>query len=140
MLRYARDDTHYLLYIYNTMKAALVERAGGSTQLVEEVLRASEVVALYQYVKPAFDVDGYKALLVQYPRDLTPSDEVPLRHFNISMLHYNDLISISFLQMLLRDLWQWRDALSAFKSCPTMKFCKIISRPLRGRVSPICVE
>jgi ribonuclease D len=76
MLRYARDDTHYLLYIYHTMKAALVERAGGSTQLVEEVLRASEVVALYQYTKPVFDVDGYKALLVQYPRNLTPQDEV----------------------------------------------------------------
>jgi exosome complex exonuclease RRP6 len=35
MLRYARDDTHYLLYIYNTMKAALVDKAGGSTQLVD---------------------------------------------------------------------------------------------------------
>ena len=76
MLRYARDDTHYLLYIYNTMKAALVEKAGGTTLLVEEVLRASELVALYQYVKPVFDVDGYKALLVQYPRDLQPQDEV----------------------------------------------------------------
>ena len=76
MLRYARDDTHYLLYIYNTMKAALVEKAGGTTVLVEEVLRASELVALYQYVKPVFDVDGYKALLVQYPRDLQPQDEV----------------------------------------------------------------
>jgi exosome complex exonuclease RRP6 len=76
MLRYARDDTHYLLYIYNTMKAALVEKAGGTTMLVEEVLRASELVALYQYVKPVFDVDGYKALLVQYPRDLQPQDEV----------------------------------------------------------------
>ena len=50
--------------------------AGGSTQLVEEVLRASEIVALYQYTKPVFDVDGYKALLVQYPRDLMPQDEV----------------------------------------------------------------
>ena len=58
------------------MKAALVERAGGSTLLVEEVLRASEVVALYQYTKPVFDVDGYKALLVQYPRNLTLQDEV----------------------------------------------------------------
>jgi hypothetical protein len=43
------------------------------------VLRASELVALYQYVKPVFEVDGYKALLVQYPRHLTPQDEV--RHF-----------------------------------------------------------
>ncbi len=58
------------------MKAALVEKAGGTTVLVEEVLRASELVALYQYVKPVFDVDGYKALLVQYPRDLQPQDEV----------------------------------------------------------------
>ena len=76
MLRYARDDTHYLLFIYNTMKAALVDRAGGSTLLVEEVLRASELVTLYQYTKPVFEMDGYKALLMQYPRNLNYQDEV----------------------------------------------------------------
>jgi len=76
MLRYARDDTHYLLFIYNTMKAALVDRAGGSTMLVEEVLRASELVTLHQYTKPVFEVDGYKALLMQYPRNLNYQDEV----------------------------------------------------------------
>jgi exosome complex exonuclease RRP6 len=76
MLRYARDDTHYLLFIYNTMKAALVDKAGGSTLLVEEVLRASELVTLYQYTKPVFEVDGYKALLMQYPRNLNYQDEV----------------------------------------------------------------
>ena len=86
MLRYARDDTHYLLYIYHTMKAALVERAGGSTLLVEEVLRASEVVALYQYTKPVFDVDGYNALLVQYPRNLTLQDEVIAMRFALLLL------------------------------------------------------
>lgn len=68
------------------MKAALVERAGGSTLLVEEVLRASEVVALYQYTKPVFDVDGYKALLVQYPRNLTLQDEVIAMRFALLLL------------------------------------------------------
>ena len=44
--------------------------------LVEEVLRASELVTLYQYTKPVFEVDGYKALLMQYPRNLNYQDEV----------------------------------------------------------------
>lgn len=43
MIAYARIDTHYLLYLYEVMKRALIEKNGGRTSLVETVWKNSQV-------------------------------------------------------------------------------------------------
>lgn len=41
--RYAREDTHYLLYIYDQMKNQLLDEAGGETHLLDTVLVSSRM-------------------------------------------------------------------------------------------------
>jgi hypothetical protein len=36
LLKYARSDTHFLLYIYDRLRAALAERCGGGDKLVPQ--------------------------------------------------------------------------------------------------------
>ena len=39
--KYAREDTHYLLYIYHKMKNELIERGNNSNNLLISVLQRS---------------------------------------------------------------------------------------------------
>ena len=43
-IRYARTDTHYLLYIYDRMKNDLLARVNGYKSLLMSVFSASNVV------------------------------------------------------------------------------------------------
>jgi len=43
-IRYARTDTHYLLYIYDCMKNDLLHRVGGRKNLVMSVFSASTLL------------------------------------------------------------------------------------------------
>ncbi|PCH40326.1 hypothetical protein WOLCODRAFT_162269 [Wolfiporia cocos MD-104 SS10] len=76
MLTYARSDTHFLLYIYDNLRNALLDRAQSSPQtptnsrppspsasqsthaLVREVLSRSEETALHVYEKRIYDAEG----------------------------------------------------------------------------------
>ena len=53
MLHYAREDTHYLLYIYDRMKTDLIARANGTTDLVREVLDRTRRICEKPYAPPA---------------------------------------------------------------------------------------
>ncbi|KAG8920828.1 exosome nuclease subunit [Tulasnella sp. 418] len=55
MLFYARSDTHFLLYVYDSLRNALIDRANGQTTAIYEVLRRSEKTALNTYVKESYD-------------------------------------------------------------------------------------
>ncbi|OCH91136.1 hypothetical protein OBBRIDRAFT_753802 [Obba rivulosa] len=77
MLQYARSDTHFLLYIYDNLRNALLDRAQSRAQspssstppaspaadpdpshaLVRDVLSRSEVTALRVYEKESYDAD-----------------------------------------------------------------------------------
>jgi len=54
MARYAREDTHYLLYVYDRLRLQLLARDGGQ-QLLQDVLDRSAAVSLRTYTKPAYD-------------------------------------------------------------------------------------
>lgn len=41
LIAYAREDTHYLLYIYDMMKNALLDAANGKTNLLMSVIQRS---------------------------------------------------------------------------------------------------
>jgi exosome complex exonuclease RRP6 len=56
MLKYARADTHYLLYVYDCMRNELVENSTPQQNLVDYVLERSKTEALQRYERPVYDV------------------------------------------------------------------------------------
>ena len=62
MLKYAREDTHYLLYIYDCMRQELLEKVvGGSNpiQYLQAVVRRSTEICLSVYQKPLVKDTNY---------------------------------------------------------------------------------
>ena len=89
MFRYAREDTHYLLYIYDRLRNELLAAATADARLVREVLQRSEDVALKRYVKEPFDPDGYRIIYAK------AGLEIPLREVAV-----------------LKALYGWRDTIA----------------------------
>lgn len=72
MLLYARSDTHFLLFIYDNLRNALLDRAQTSPPepsesspnvnpahtLIQEVLTRSEETSLRVYQKEVYDAEG----------------------------------------------------------------------------------
>ena len=80
MLKYAREDTHYLLYIYDILCEKLSEKAKCSRNIkstdnlhfVKIVLRKSAEVASIVYEKPLRKCTDYYFALSRYNRILSP--------------------------------------------------------------------
>ncbi|XP_051907021.1 exosome component 10 [Hippocampus zosterae] len=70
MALYARSDTHYLLYIYDRMKAQLLDSNNGQTGLLQSVWRKSKDVSLKKYVKPIFTEESYLEVQRKQKRSL----------------------------------------------------------------------
>ncbi|XP_030393363.1 exosome component 10 isoform X1 [Gopherus evgoodei] len=62
MIQYARDDTHYLLYIYDKVREALWERGNGQPTQLQVVWQRSKDICLKKYIKPIFSEDSYLEL------------------------------------------------------------------------------
>lgn len=60
MLKYAREDTHYLLYIYDCMKNDLLHRDNGQTSLLLSAFQKSNHLCMKKYEKPRFTEESYK--------------------------------------------------------------------------------
>ncbi|ORY28648.1 hypothetical protein BCR39DRAFT_559462 [Naematelia encephala] len=86
MLKYARADTHFLLYIYDTLRNTLLER-DASTESLHQVLRESADTALTPYVRDQ-------------------PDEVAMER---SMKTWLSVSSSGLPGQVWRALWQWRD-------------------------------
>ncbi|TCD63167.1 exosome nuclease subunit [Steccherinum ochraceum] len=114
MLDYARSDTHYLLYIYDNLRNALLDRSGSRSNtppepsssdsyppatLLREVLSRSEDTALRVYEKELYDqetgigANGWDALA---------------RKWNRAYLTPNNARSIQRLQVF-KTVHSWRD-------------------------------
>ncbi|EQC41661.1 hypothetical protein SDRG_01619 [Saprolegnia diclina VS20] len=52
LIKYAREDTRYLLFIYEILKRELVSHKSGATNLLHQVYAQSAAVALSVYEKP----------------------------------------------------------------------------------------
>lgn len=92
MLEYARKDTHYLLYIYDRMKADLISRGGRDA--ISDVLYASKKICMGKYDKPGYDPVGYRALFAKFGASKT-------------LLKLEELTDN--MDIVLRKLWEWRD-------------------------------
>ncbi|XP_075920161.1 exosome complex component 10-like isoform X2 [Petromyzon marinus] len=70
MLHYACADTHYLLYVYDRVRADLLTKALGRPNLLQLVWDQSRTVALKCYHKPVFTEDSYLELLHKHKQPL----------------------------------------------------------------------
>lgn len=77
MLKYARADTHYLLYIYDCLRNTLLQGSSGHENLLRTVLQNSNQVALKKYEKEVYDAEfglgpnGWKNLLRKWRHPMT---------------------------------------------------------------------
>ncbi|CAD5115625.1 DgyrCDS4582 [Dimorphilus gyrociliatus] len=62
LIKYAREDSHYLLYIYDIMRNELLSRGNENKNLLLSVLDKSRNVCGKTYEKPLFDENSYKTL------------------------------------------------------------------------------
>ena len=72
MLKYARMDTHFLLFIYDKIRELLRERDAGGDRLLRSTLSMSMQVAQLRYEKPVFSVDSYLSVLNRSGRIMSP--------------------------------------------------------------------
>nr|XP_023014126.1 exosome component 10 [Leptinotarsa decemlineata] len=56
---YAREDTHYLIYIYHKLKNELLETANGFDNLLVSVINKSTEVCKQRYLKPILREDSH---------------------------------------------------------------------------------
>ncbi|KAF8672592.1 hypothetical protein HU200_049279 [Digitaria exilis] len=59
MIKYAREDTHYLLYIYDLMRLRLVKESSGDSDLLSEVCKRSNEICLQLYEKEQLTDSSY---------------------------------------------------------------------------------
>ncbi|XP_068771851.1 exosome complex component 10 isoform X2 [Struthio camelus] len=62
MIQYARDDTHYLLYVYDKVREALWERGNEQPTQLQIVWQRSRDICLKKYIKPLFSDESYLEL------------------------------------------------------------------------------
>ena len=74
MKKYAREDTHYLLYISDELRVLLVNESGEQDRL-EEVLKRSEELCKQAYQKPIVTVNTGIEMINKYVGALEVSHE-----------------------------------------------------------------
>ena len=79
LVKYAREDTHYLLYIYDCLKNQLLERGNEQANLLHATLQRSTQLCLHRYTKPIFVEDGYVDALRKARKAFNSQQEAGLR-------------------------------------------------------------
>lgn len=62
LITYARQDTHYLLYIYDMLRQELLKQANGQTNLLQNVYQLSTEVCKKRYAKVKILADSFMEL------------------------------------------------------------------------------
>ncbi|KAM9474774.1 exosome complex component 10 [Clarias gariepinus] len=62
MIKYAQADTHYLLYVYDRLRADLFDAANGQPAHIQLVWSKSKDLCLKKYIKPIFTEESYMEL------------------------------------------------------------------------------
>ncbi|CAH3037744.1 unnamed protein product [Porites lobata] len=68
MVRYAREDTHYLLYIYDRLHDELLKSGNANNNLLQSVYSRSKQICLKRYEKPLFTSESYRRVLEKHKR------------------------------------------------------------------------
>uniref|UniRef100_A0AAY4BPG9 Exosome complex component 10 n=1 Tax=Denticeps clupeoides TaxID=299321 RepID=A0AAY4BPG9_9TELE len=80
MFQYAQADTHYLLYIYDRLRADLLDMGHGNPGLIQSVWLKSRDICLKKYVKPIFTEQSY---LEMYKKQKKPFHTQQLSAFRL---------------------------------------------------------
>lgn len=73
MVLYAREDTHYLLYVYDRLRNELISKGNIHNNLLESVYKRSKAICLKTYEKPIFTSESYLALYHRHKKSLNPN-------------------------------------------------------------------
>lgn len=68
LMKYAQQDTHYLLYIYDMMTNDLIKAGNGQLNMVRQVFMDSKIICLKRYSKPIVTQDSHKDLYMKSKR------------------------------------------------------------------------
>lgn len=79
MMRYAREDTHYLLYIYDVLRNKLISHGNEMKNLLRSVYSKSSAICSTIYHKPMFFPDSHFAVYKKYRGRLNPKQLECLR-------------------------------------------------------------
>jgi len=66
MVRYAREDTHYLLYICDRLHNELIKSGNANSNLIQSVYARSKDVCLKRYEKPLFTSVSFQKVLEKH--------------------------------------------------------------------------
>jgi len=66
MFKYAREDTHYLLYVFDRMGSELLSKGNTEFNLLKAVLKRSEELCLRKFEKDFFQEDSHRNLYDKY--------------------------------------------------------------------------
>jgi len=66
MVKYAREDTHYLLFIYDKIKGEVLARSNENKNLLYAVLNRSREICLTKYEKEELTEESYLKLYNKY--------------------------------------------------------------------------
>eukprot|EP01123_Difflugia_compressa_P010290 TRINITY_DN3732_c0_g1_i1.p1 TRINITY_DN3732_c0_g1~~TRINITY_DN3732_c0_g1_i1.p1 ORF type:complete len:774 (-),score=180.19 TRINITY_DN3732_c0_g1_i1:221-2224(-) len=66
MQKYAREDTHYLLYIYDMLKNEAIERGNQNQNVLRSIWTRSRDLCLNLFEKEQFTTDGYMELIEKH--------------------------------------------------------------------------
>lgn len=78
--RYARSDTHYLIYVYEKMRNALLEAANGQTNLLQAVYQRSTETCKRRYNKLILTDDSHMTLYRKSKKMFTNQQMYGLQH------------------------------------------------------------
>lgn len=59
LIKYAREDTHYLLYIKDILRNALIDSSNGKINILKAVYDRSTEICKLTYIKPIWTEDSY---------------------------------------------------------------------------------
>lgn len=68
LMKYAQQDTHYLLYIYDMMTNDLIKAGNGQPNMVRQIFMDSKIICLKRYSKPIVTQDSHKDLYMKSKR------------------------------------------------------------------------
>ncbi|KAJ1524914.1 hypothetical protein ONE63_009772 [Megalurothrips usitatus] len=118
---YARGDTHYLIYIYECMRNALIKSANGQTNLIQAVYQRSTEVCKRRYHKFILREDSHMELYRKSKK----------------MFHNRQMYA-------LQHLFQWRDKVAREEDESTgyvlpnhmlLHMCELLPREIQGILS-----
>jgi len=89
MIRYAREDTHYLLYVYDVLRNQLISRGNELNNMLRLVYTKSTDISATLYKKQLFHPDSHILLYQKYKKN-----------FNVQQMQ------------VFRLLFQWRDKIA----------------------------